>query len=70
MRVVSLRPILHSHVEGHEKAGMCSVGLVGKVTRVLEGRSYPKNMAVRFESMEGFPFSFEAHFLPSQLRKE
>ena len=73
VRVVSPRPILHTHVEGHEIAGMCSVGLVGTVTRVLEGRAYPKNVAVRFElsdGVEGATTTFEAHFFPGQLRKE
>ena len=82
VRVVSSRPILHTHVDGHEEAGICSVGLVGTVTRVLEGRAYPKNVAVRFElpsendvgAVGGGgptpPSSFEAHFFPGQLRKE
>ena len=80
VRVVSSRPILHTHVDGHEDAGICSVGLVGTVTRVLEGRAYPKNVAVRFELPtigggveEANPpsvSSFEAHFFPGQLRKE
>jgi predicted DCC family thiol-disulfide oxidoreductase YuxK len=78
VRVVSSRPILHTHVAGHERAGLCSVGLVGTVTRVLEGRAYPKNVAVRFEFPEDEgvaeganpPHSFEAHFFPGQLRKE
>jgi hypothetical protein len=30
-------------VDGH--GGVCSVGLMGTVTRVLEGRAYPKNVA-------------------------
>ncbi|KAL3809069.1 hypothetical protein ACHAXA_011424 [Cyclostephanos tholiformis] len=83
VRVISPRPILHSHVEGYEAGdGLCSVGLLGTVTRVLERRSYPKNVAVRFE-LEGVggvveggggmttePTSFEAHFFPGQLRRE
>ena len=83
VRVVSPRPILHTHVDGHGGGGICSVGLVGTVTRVLEGRSYPKNVAVRFELPSENtdvgagggggptpPSSFEAHFFPGQLRKE
>jgi hypothetical protein len=30
---------------------MCSVGLAGMVTRVLEGRVYPKNVAVAEDMM-------------------
>jgi hypothetical protein len=52
---------------------MCSVGLVGTVTRVLEGRAYPKNVVVRFELLDGVKgatTTFEAHFFPGQLRNE
>ncbi|KAL7476929.1 hypothetical protein ACHAW6_002759 [Cyclotella cf. meneghiniana] len=73
VRVVSSKPILHTHVPGYEKHGLCSVGLVGTVTRVLKQQSYPKNVAVRFEFEEdsngGGATQFEAHFYPGQLRK-
>ena len=61
---------------------LCSVGLLGTVTRVLNGWLYPKNVVVRFgledvkEVVEGgrmattTPSSFEAHFFPGQLRRE
>lgn len=82
VRVVSSRPIIHDDIPGHD-AGVCSVGLVGTVMRVLERRSYPhpKNVAVRFE-LEGVDMinhhvegkgqvtSFEAKFSPRQLRKD
>ena len=73
VRVVSPRLILHTHVVGHEVAGICSVGLVGTVTWVLDGRTYPKNVAVMFElsdGVEGASTAFEAHFFPGQLQKE
>ena len=82
VRVVSSRPIIHDNIPGHD-AGVCSVGLVGTVTRVLDRRSYPNpmNVAVRFElegvhvvnhhvDGEGQLTSFEAKFSPRQLRKE
>lgn len=82
VRVVSSRPIIHDNIPGHD-AGVCSVGLVGTVTRVLDRRSYPNpmNVAVRFEledvdvvnhhvEGEGQLTSFEAKFSPRQLRKE
>ena len=78
VRVISSKPILHSHM-----GGVCSVGLEGTVTRVLERRAYPKNVVVNFEyessssSEDGdeeektrSTTSFEAHFFPGQLRKE
>jgi len=77
VRVISSKPILHSHA-----GGVCSVGLAGTVTRVLERRAYPKNVVVKFEyesssSEDGeeeksssTATSFEAHFFPGQLRKE
>ena len=49
------------------------MGLVGTVTRVLDVRAYPKNVAVMFElldSIEGASTAFEAHFFPGQLQKE
>ncbi|KAL7541812.1 hypothetical protein ACHAWF_007024 [Thalassiosira exigua] len=68
-RVVSSRPILHTHVSGYEGgSGICSTGLVGTVSRVLERRAYPKNVAVTFDLEDGL--SFEAHFFPGQLRRE
>ena len=82
VRVVSSRPIIHDNIPGHD-AGVCSVGLIGTVTRVLDRRSYPNpmNVAVRFEledvdvvnhhvEGEGQLMSFEAKFSPRQLRKE
>lgn len=77
-------PIVHTHVEGGNDGGVCSVGLVGKVVRVLEQRAYPKNVVVKFdnvdcgggdaddddESSSSSTLSFEAHFFPGQLRKE
>lgn len=74
VRVVSSKPILHTHVPGYEKHGLCSVGLVGTVTRVLKQQSHPKNVAVRFQLEQdghvGGATQFEAHFYPGQLRKE
>ncbi|KAL9183158.1 hypothetical protein ACHAXT_004945 [Thalassiosira profunda] len=82
VRVASSTPIVHTHVAGYEAAGgLCSVGMVGTVTRVLERRAYPKNVAVRFEfeeeeAAEGdeggktTTKSFEAHFFPGSLKKE
>ncbi|KAL7499011.1 hypothetical protein ACHAWT_010060 [Skeletonema menzelii] len=69
------QPIVHTHVKGSKDgAGVCSVGLVGKVVRVLEQRAYPKNVVVKFENVDcgedDNGVSFEAHFLPGQLRKE
>eukprot|EP00579_Thalassiosira_antarctica_P013551 CAMPEP_0201937772 /NCGR_PEP_ID=MMETSP0903-20130614/40153_1 /ASSEMBLY_ACC=CAM_ASM_000552 /TAXON_ID=420261 /ORGANISM="Thalassiosira antarctica, Strain CCMP982" /LENGTH=374 /DNA_ID=CAMNT_0048478849 /DNA_START=19 /DNA_END=1143 /DNA_ORIENTATION=+ len=77
VRVISSKPIVHTHVAGYENSGgICSVGLVGTVTRVLEREAYPKNVVVKFE-LEGDTIegeeratSFEAHFFPGQLRKE
>ena len=75
VRVVSSRPIIHDNIPGHD-AGVCLVGLIGTVTRVLDRRSYPNpmNVAVRFElhhvEGEGQLTSFEAKFSPRQLRKE
>lgn len=71
VRVISKgAPIVHTHVRGYEDTGLCSVGLVGKVSRVLNPRAYPKNVAVKFslDGVEGG--SFEAHFYPGQLKKE
>ncbi|KAL7527558.1 hypothetical protein ACHAXR_002010 [Thalassiosira sp. AJA248-18] len=67
VRVISSKPILH----GDDKE-ICSVGMVGTVTRVLARQAYPKNVAVKFEvdGGEGPATSFEAHFFPGQLRKE
>lgn len=62
VRVISPRPILHSNEE------LCSVGMTGTVSRVLERRAYPKNVAVKFD-VDGSD-AFEAHFFPGQLRKE
>jgi len=75
VRVISSKPIVHTHVGGYETSGVCSVGLVGKVTRVLEQRAFPKNVAVKFDSVDcgegvGSSLSFEAHFYPGQLCKE
>ena len=74
VRVISSKPILHTHVSGYEaKGGVCSVGLTGKVTRVLDRKAYPKSVAVKFDldiNMSEPPASFEAHFFPGQLRKE
>eukprot|EP00584_Thalassiosira_punctigera_P016568 CAMPEP_0172551248 /NCGR_PEP_ID=MMETSP1067-20121228/37102_1 /TAXON_ID=265564 ORGANISM="Thalassiosira punctigera, Strain Tpunct2005C2" /NCGR_SAMPLE_ID=MMETSP1067 /ASSEMBLY_ACC=CAM_ASM_000444 /LENGTH=370 /DNA_ID=CAMNT_0013339009 /DNA_START=16 /DNA_END=1128 /DNA_ORIENTATION=- len=82
-RVVSSQPILHSSVEGSEGSGeVCSVGLVGTVTRVFERKAHQKNVVVKFEleggadgnapieGEEKIAISFEAHFFPGQLRKE
>ena len=72
--------IVHTHVEGGNRSGVCSVGLVGKVVRVLNQRAFPKNVVVQFDNVdcgneddgeeEGSGLSFEAHFFPGQLRKE
>ena len=67
VRVVSDQPIVHTHVDGYQM-GLCSVGLVGKVTRVLNPKAYPKSVAVKFD-LEGGDV-FEAHFYPGQLRTE
>ena len=87
-------PVVHTHIPGYN--GICTVGSVGTVTRVLDGRAYPKNVAVKFEldvigyddnldcdtditttagedalvDAKGSTCNFEAHFVPSQLRKE
>ena len=50
-------PIVHTHVvmggyENNNNSGVCSVGLVGKVVRVLEQRAYPKNVVVQFDSVD------------------
>lgn len=66
VRIVSDKPIVHNHVQGYE-GGLCSVGLVGKVARVLNQKAYPKNVAVVF-NLGGE--EFEAHFCPGQLRTE
>jgi len=73
-------PIVHTHVvKGNTNndggGGVCSIGLVGKVVRVLEQRAYPKNVVVKFDNVDcggddGDVSSFEAHFFPGQLRKE
>ena len=75
VRVISSKPILHTHVEGYEENGLCSVGLVGTVSRVLERQSYPKNVAVKFElekdgNSDDGGITFESHFFPGQLQKE
>ena len=51
VRVVSPAPVLHTHVDGHGGAGVCSVGLAVTVMCVLEGRAYPKNVAVAEDIM-------------------
>ncbi len=51
VRVVLPALILHTHVDGHRGAGVCSVGLTGTLTRVLEGRAYPKNVEVAEDMM-------------------
>jgi len=74
-------PIVHTHVEGSGDGGVCSIGLVGKVVRVLEQRAYPRgNVVVKFDNVDcgggdddessSSGLSFEAHFFPGQLRKE
>jgi len=78
MRVVSARPILHTHVTGYEdNEGLCSVGLVGIVKRVLERNAYPKNIVVQFDFLRAdestgaeVMTSFDAHFSEGQLRLE
>lgn len=72
----SKQPIVHTHVEGSD-GGVCSVGLVGKVVRVLPQKAYPKNVVVKFDNVDcgendndNDGLSFEAHFLPGQLCKE
>lgn len=75
VRVISSKPILHTHVEGYDGEGICSVGLVGTVSRVLPRQAYPKHVTVRFELESGGDdderaTSFEARFFPGQLRKE
>lgn len=66
VRVVSNKPIVHNHIEGYEE-GLCSVGLLGTVSRVLNQKAYPKSVAVAF-TLEGK--KFEAHFYPGQLKRE
>lgn len=92
-------PVVHTHIPGYN--GICTVGSVGTVMRVLDGggRAYPKNVTVKFEldvagyddnldcdttittttaaagedatvEKKGSTCTFEAHFFPSQLRKE
>ncbi len=90
-------PIVHTHIPGYN--GICTVGSVGTVMRVSEGRgrAYEKNVTVKFEldvagyddnldcdttnttttagkdatvEKKGSTCTFEAHFFPSQLRKE
>jgi len=73
-------PIVHTHVvkgnTNNDGGGVCSVGLVGKVVRLLEQRAYPKNVVVKFDNVDcggdedDDVSSFEAHFFPGQLRKE
>ena len=71
------KPIVHTHVEGSD-GGVCSLGLVGKVVRVLPQKAYPKNVVVKFDNVDcggdendnDNGLSFEAHFLPGQLCKE
>ncbi len=74
VRVVSPKPIVHTHVEGFEEGGICTVGLVGRVKRVLKRQSFRKNVVVEFdvekEGDENGKITFEAHFFPGQLRKE
>ena len=71
VRVISNgTPIVHTHIEGYEDTGLCSVGLVGKVSRVLNPRAYPKNVAVKFSLDGAEGGSFEAHFYPGQLKSE
>lgn len=86
VRIVSSKAIVHTHVDGYEGNGLCSVGLVGTVSRVLEQRAYPKSVVVQFDNVDcgvgggegdsndggegGASLSFEAHFYPGQLRKE
>lgn len=75
VRVVSSsNPILHTHVSGYEgDGGICSVGMVGTVMRVLKRQAYPKNVVVKFlmgGDGENAPTSFEGHFSPGQLKKE
>ena len=84
VRIVSSKAIVHTHVDGYESNGLCSVGLVGTVSRVLEQRAYPKSVAVQFDNVDcgegdnddsdggegGASVSFDAHFYPGQLRKE
>ena len=41
-------PAVHTHISGYSN-GICTVGSVGTVTRVLNERAYPKNVAVKFE---------------------
>ena len=69
VRVISSKPIIHTHVAGYEE-GLCSVGLVGTVTRVLEQRAYPKSVAVKFKLEKDEGGEIEAHFYPGQGRKE
>lgn len=72
VRVTAARPILHTHVRGHD-GGLCSVGLVGTVRRVLGRRAYPKNVVVHFDvpgAAAGGATAFDAHFFPGQLRRE
>ena len=52
VRIVSSKAIVHTHVNGYESNGLCSVGLVGKVSRVLEQRAYPKSVVVQFENID------------------
>ncbi|KAL7448623.1 hypothetical protein ACHAWC_000778 [Mediolabrus comicus] len=43
---------LNSSAYGYESNGLCSVGLVGTVSRVLEQRAYPKSVAVQFDNVD------------------
>lgn len=75
VRVIGSKPIVHTHVKGYESDGICSVGLVGTVTRILGRPAFPKNMVVKFDlsgdQIDGEEdVSFEAHFYPGQLKKE
>ena len=76
VKIISVKgqqPIVHTHVEGSD-GGVCSLGLVGKVVRVLPQKAYPKNVVVKFDNIDcggdDNGLSFEAHFLPGQLCKE
>lgn len=41
-------PVVHTHIPGYDN-GICTIGSVGTVTRVLDERAYPKNVAVKFD---------------------
>ncbi|KAL3810753.1 hypothetical protein ACHAXA_001153 [Cyclostephanos tholiformis] len=70
VRVISSRPILHSHVEGYQAGDGLFRGTIGDGERMLERWSHPKNVAVRFEleGVEGIVEgggrgNHQAHFL-------